>query len=382
MKIAVVGAGLMGRAAVYDLSHNPKVDMVGVYDIDVKLARMVARKYGHRKAVAGRFDAGDVKKAAGLFKRFDAVISAVTYRYNPGLAKAAIAVGAHFFDLGGNNDAVAAEFKLDKAAKKAGVVVIPDCGLAPGMVSVIAAGDIARFDKPESLHIRVGGLPQKPRPPLNYQMLFSAEGLINEYYEPAVALRNGRAVAIESLGEIESLTFAGLGKFEAFNTSGGTSTLPITYKGILKNLDYKTIRYPGHCERFKTMMDIGLASWEKIAVEGIKVTPRSVLKAVLDKNLSFDEPDLSLVRITTEGKIGGKRKRLVSEIIDRFDRRTGLTSMMRCTSFPVTIIAVMAASGQITVRGVVPQEKAVDPVIFEKELAKRRIIIRRRWSRL
>ena len=101
----------------------------------------------------------------------------------------------------------------------------------------------------------------------------------------------------------------------------------------------------------------------------------------LDKNLSFDEPDLSLVRITTEGKISGKRKRLISEIIDRYDRRTGLTSMMRCTSFPVTIIAVMAASGQITMRGVVPQEKAVDPDIFENELAKRRIIIRRRWSR-
>jgi lysine 6-dehydrogenase len=382
MKIAVIGAGLMGRAAVYDLAHNPKVDMVGVYDIDVKLARQVARSYGNRKSVAGRFDAGDVKKAAALFKRFNAVVSAVTYRYNPGLAKAAISAGAHFFDLGGNNDAVDAEFKLDGAAKRAGVVVIPDCGLAPGMVSVIAAGDIARFDKPESVHIRVGGLPQKPHPPLDYQMLFSAEGLINEYYEPAVALRNGRAVAIESLGEIESLTFAGLGKFEAFSTSGGTSTLPKTYKGILKNLDYKTIRYPGHCERFKTMMDIGLASWEKIMVDGVRVTPRSVFKAVLDKNLSLNEPDLSLVRITTEGKIGGQRKRLVSEIIDRFDRRTGLTSMMRCTSFPVTIIAVMASSGQIPACGVIPQEKAVDPDIFESELAKRRIIIGRRWSRL
>lgn len=381
MKIAVIGAGLMGRAAVYDLAHNPKVNLVGVYDIDAKLARLVARKYGHRKTIAGRFDAGDVKKAVTLFKKFDAVVSAVTYRYNPGLAKAAIAAGAHFFDLGGNNDAVAAEFKLDKAARKAGVVVIPDCGLAPGMVSVIAAGDIAHFDKPESLHIRVGGLPQKPRPPLNYQMLFSAEGLINEYYEPAVAIRDGRAVAVESLTDIETLTFAGLGTFEAFNTSGGTSTLPNTYKGILKNLDYKTIRYPGHCRQFKTMMDIGLASWERIAVEGVKVSPRNVLKAVLDKNLSFNEPDLSLVRIITEGKISGRRKRLVSEIIDRYDRRTGLTSMMRCTSFPVTIIAVMAASGQIPMRGVVPQEKAVDPEIFEGELARRRIIIRRRWSR-
>lgn len=381
MKIAVIGAGKMGRAAVYDLAHNPDVDAVGVYDIDAPTARLVARKYGRRNTVAGRFDAGDVKRAVALFKNYDAVISAVTYRHNPGLAKAAIAAGAHFFDLGGNNDAVAAEFKLDMAAKRAGVVVIPDCGLAPGMVSIIGAGDIARFDKPRSLSIRVGGLPQKPHPPLDYQILFSSEGLINEYYEPAVVLRNGRAMAVESLTDLETLTFAGLGTFEAFNTSGGTSTLPTTYKGVLKNLDYKTIRYPGHCLRFKTMMDIGLASWEKLAVEGVRIAPRNVLKAVLDKNLSYDEPDLSLVRITTEGQVGGKRKRLVSEIVDRYDRRTGLTSMMRCTAFPVTIIAAMAASGRIPMRGVVVQEKAVDPAIFEKELAKRRIIIRRRWSR-
>ena len=113
-----------------------------------------------------------------------------------------------------------------------------------------------RFDKPESLHIRVGGLPQKPRPPLNYQMVFSAEGLINEYYEPVVALRNGKKITIPPMAEIEELNFKGIGRLEAFTTSGGTSTLPKTYGRVLKNLDYKTIRYPGHCEKFKTMLDI------------------------------------------------------------------------------------------------------------------------------
>jgi lysine 6-dehydrogenase len=380
MKIAVVGAGLMGRAAVYDLAHNKDISQVGLFDIDLKLAQAVGTKYGNKKTIAKRLDAGDTKGAERHFQGYNAVISAVTYRYNPGLAKAAIRVGAHFFDLGGNNDYVAAEFKLHAAAKKAGVVVIPDCGLAPGMVSVIAAGDLKKFDKPESLHIRVGGLPQKPRPPLNYEMVFSAEGLINEYYEPVVAIRKGRKIDIPPMTEIEELHFKGIGKLEAFTTSGGTSTLPKTYGKVLKNLDYKTIRYPGHCEKFKMMLDIGLAEWEQMHVDGVKVSPRSVLKAVLDKNLSFGEPDLVLVRVTTEGKIKGKNKRLVAEIIDREDKKTGLTAMMRCTSFPVTIIATMAASGKITARGVHPQEKAVDPEIFEKELAKRRIIIKRRWE--
>jgi lysine 6-dehydrogenase len=381
MKIAVVGAGLMGRAVVYDLARIKDVDKIGLYDINLKQAREIAKKYGGKKTIASRFDAGDTKKAARIFKGYDAVVSAVTYGYNPGLTRSAIRARAHFVDMGGNNTVVDQQSRMTAAAKKAGVVIIPDCGLAPGMASVIAAGDLARFDKPESLEIRVGGLPQKPRPPLNYQMVFSAEGLINEYYEPVIAIKNGKKIKIPPMMEIEELTFRGLGKMEAFTTSGGISTLYKTYGRILKNLNYKTIRYPGHCEMFKTMMDIGLDAWDKISVDGVKVSPRSVLKAVLDKNLTFCEPDLVLVRLTSEGKIKGKRKKLISEIIDRQDKKTGLTAMMRCTSFPVAIIAAMAASGQIRARGVVPQEKAVDPQIFDQELAKRKIVLKRRWAK-
>jgi lysine 6-dehydrogenase len=381
MKIAVVGAGLMGRAAVYDLARNETVSGIGLFDIDHKLAKEIAVRYGGRKTSAGRLDAGETKTAEKVFTGYDAVISAVTYRYNPGLAKAAIRAGAHFVDMGGNNDAVAAEFKFHAAAGKANVVVIPDCGLAPGMVSVIAAGDLARFDKPESLHIRVGGLPQKPRPPLDYQMVFSAEGLINEFYEPVVAIRNGRKVTLKPMTEVESLNFRAIGELEAFTTSGGTSTLPKTYGRILKNLDYKTIRYPGFCEKFRLLLDLGLGEWEKVVADGASVSPRSLLKAVLDKNLSFGEPDLVLVRLTTSGKVKGKRRTLASEIVDYEDRKTGLTAMMRCTAFPVAIIATMAADGRIKARGVVPQEIAVDPKTFESELAKRKIEIRRRWLR-
>jgi lysine 6-dehydrogenase len=379
MEIAVVGAGLMGRAAVYDLARDDKVSKVGLFDINLKLARQIARKYGHKKTVAGWLDAGRIQDAYRRFKPFDAVISAVTYKYNPGLTQAAIKAGAHFMDLGGNNAIVGAQFKLNGTAKKAGVVVIPDCGLAPGMVSIIAAGDLERFDKPESLYIRVGGLPQKPHPPLNYQMLFSAEGLINEYCEPVIAIRNGKKIKLKPMTEIEDISFRGIRKLEAFTTSGGTSTLPKTYGRILKNLDYKTIRYPGHCEEFKTILDIGLGDRERIEADGVRISPRSVLKAVLDRNLSFGEPDITLVRLTTEGKIRGKKKCLVSEIVDRQDKKTGLTSMMRCTSFPAAIIAVMAATGQITARGVIPQEKAVNPKLFERELIKRDIKIKRRW---
>ncbi len=381
MNIAVVGAGLMGRAAVYDLAHNKDVEKIGLFDINLSLARRIARGYGGGKTLAKRLDAANTKLAQKEFVNYHAVISAVTYRYNPGLAKAAIRAGAHFVDMGGNNDVVAEEFKLHKKAKAAGVMMIPDCGLAPGMVSIIAAGDIGKFDKPESLHIRVGGLPQKPRPPLDYQMVFSAEGLVNEMVEPVLAVRNGEKIMLDPMTEIETLTFTGLGKFEAFTTSGGISTLPKTYGRILKNIDYKIIRYPGHCEKFKAMIGLGFSDDRKIEIDGVRVSPRSVFKTMLNKSLSFDEPDMVLVQVITEGKVRGRKRRHVSEIIDYYDRKSGLTAMMRCTAFPVAIIAAMAAGGKIKATGVHPQESVVDPDLFERELAARKIRLVRRWMK-
>ncbi|MBU8934470.1 MAG: saccharopine dehydrogenase, partial [candidate division Zixibacteria bacterium] len=232
---------------------------------------------------------------------------------------------------------------------------------------------VARFDKVASVNIRVGGLPQSPRPPLNYQMLFSAEGLINEYWEPCVILEDGVKKTVNPMTAVELLEFDGLGKFEAFYTSGGTSTLPDTYGGKIDFLDYKTIRYPGHCALFKPMLAIGLASHKKVNVDGIEVEPRSVLKAVLDRNLNFGEPDMSLVRLVFEGEKDGTTSTIVYEVIDRQDNKTGLTSMMRMTSFPAAIVAWMAAAGEITARGCKPQEIVVNPTTFIQQLKKRGI---------
>lgn len=375
MKIAVIGAGLMGRAAVFDLARVNGVDQVGVFDIDGRLAQEVANRFGNGIAVAGQLDAGDEVAATAALKGFSAALSCVTYRYNPALTRAAIANSCHFVDLGGNNDVVRSQMEMATEAKKANVVVVPDCGLAPGMVSILVADGVAKLDQVDSVKIRVGGLPQSPRPPLNYQMVFSSEGLINEYWEPCLILEDGKKKTVNPMTGVELLTFDGIGKLEAFFTSGGTSTLPETFQGRVDFLDYKTIRYPGHCQLFKTMLDIGLASRTPVKIDGHSIEPRAVLKAVLDKNLSSDEPDLVLVRVTIEGEQGDVSKTIVYEIVDRQDSKTGLTAMMRCTAFPAAIIAWMAASGQIEARGVVPQEIAVNPSIFIPQLKKRGIFL-------
>jgi lysine 6-dehydrogenase len=375
MKIAVIGAGLMGRAAVFDLARAGDVEQVGVFDVDAQLAKTVAEKYGDGKAISAPLDAGDESAAEKILKNYQSAVSCVTYRYNPGLTRAAIKAGCHLVDLGGNNDTVRTQMDMTAEAEKAGVIVVPDCGLAPGMVSVMVADGVAKFDTVKSVRIRVGGLPQSPRPPLNYQMVFSAEGLINEYWEPCVIIEGGKKKTVNPMSDVETLEFDGVGTLEAFYTSGGTSTLPETYGGKIDFLDYKTIRYPGHCQLFKTMLEIGLASRKPVKVGDQSVEPRAVLKAVLDQNLSFGDLDLVLVRVTLDGVKDGKPKSVVYEILDRQDTKTGLTAMMRTTAFPAAIIAWMAAAGQIKERGVKPQEIAVSPSIFLPLLKKRGILL-------
>ncbi|MEA2030016.1 MAG: saccharopine dehydrogenase C-terminal domain-containing protein [candidate division Zixibacteria bacterium] len=373
MKIAVIGAGLMGRAALYDLARIEDVEKVGIYDIDADLAAQTGSTYGNGREVSGVLDAGDEDAVADVLADYDAAISCVTYKYNPGLTRAAIKAKCHLIDLGGNNDTVQTQLEMNDEAENAGIISVPDCGLAPGMVAVLVADGIARFDEVDSVNIRVGGLSQSPRPPLNYQMLFSAEGLINEYWEPCVILEGGIKKTINPMTSVEQLEFDGLGKFEAFYTSGGTSTLPDTYKGKVDFLDYKTIRYPGHCALFKPMLEIGLASYKKVQVDGVEVAPRSVFKEVLNRNLSFDEPDMTLVRLIFKGQKDKTNRTITYEIVDRQNSKTGLTSMMRMTAFPAAIVTWMAASGKITARGCKPQEAIIDTAVFIQQLKKRHI---------
>jgi lysine 6-dehydrogenase len=240
------------------------------------------------------------------------------------------------------------------------------------MVSILAMHGAAQFKKLETIKIRVGGLPQTPRPPLDYQLVFSVEGLINEYIEPARIIREHEIVEVESMTELETLEFEGFPALEAFQTSGGTSTLPETFLGKLRELDYKTIRYAGHCEKFKTIIDLGLTSSEEIEIDNVRIKPRRILSESLQRHLPADEPDYVLIRVEFEGD----NKTLRYDIVDKFDQSTGLSAMMRTTAFPASIIAQMMARGETLQKGATPQELAIPSEQFINELKKRQIVFR------
>lgn len=377
MKILVLGAGRMGHGAVYDLVHNsPNVTSVTVADFELKKANDIVEAVGSDRVRAHHIDVSNYAEVVALMKEHDSAISCVNYWYNVELSRAALETGTNFCDLGGNNYVVDEQLALDDQAKEAGINIIPDCGLAPGMVSILAMHGAKRFDEVDEIHIRVGGLPQVPKTMLEYQLVFSVEGLINEYIEVARVIRDGKIGEVESMTELESLEFEGFPPLEAFQTSGGTSTLPETFLGRVKELDYKTIRYTGHCEKFKTMIDIGLCSSDEIMIDYVKIKPRKILGNLLTTYLPADEPDYVLVRLDFVGKKNGTSEKLRFDIVDRYDEKTGLSAMMRTTAFPASIIAQMMASGDVLMRGATPQENAIDSEKFVAELARRNIIIK------
>jgi lysine 6-dehydrogenase len=315
----------------------------------------------------------------------DGCLSAVPYFFNVGLAKAAIKAGCHFADLGGNNKVVRQELDMAKKAEKAGVAIAPDCGLSPGMASILAGELMRRIGgKAEALKIYVGGLPVKPKPPFNYQLVFSVEGLINEYCEPANVLRKGKIQKIEPLSEIENFEIEGLPPLDAFHTSGGTSTLPETFEGKVGECFEKTLRYKGHIQLIRGLFDLGLFSSEKREINGNKISPREVITNLFLEKFAGNEADLTVMRIEAhEEQKRGLFKRsaeparvLSFTLVDRLDPKTGMTSMMRTTAWPAAIVVQMLASGEINKRGAVLQERDVPAQAFLEAMADRGIDIK------
>lgn len=381
MKILVLGAGMMGSAVVFDLARSRLVECITIADIDSHRAQNVADSAGHSKASALEVDVRDHSRVVELMKDCDVTISAVTLYHNDTLAEAAVEAKSHFCDLGGSDEIVGRQKALHEEAKRASVTIVPNCGLAPGMANVIAMHGVNQFDRVHAVQIRVGGLPQHPRPPLNYQLAFSVDGLIKEYTEKAKVLRHGKIEYVEPLTEVEPIEFPpSYNSLEAFHTSGGASLLPDLLQGKVDSLDYKTIRYRGHAEKMKALLDLGFANTEPIRIGDHIATPRELFGELLKKKLSMGDKDMVLMKVKVQGVKEGRERAAIYTMIDRFDEETSQTSMMRTTAYPTSIIAQMIVSGAIVGKGVFTPEECVPPGPFLDELRRRSIMIEESWS--
>ncbi len=379
---AIIGAGRTGKAAAYDLARHGEAACIRLFDLDGAQVQRCASELkellgsGAPTIEAAQLDAADRAATAQAIAGASAVLSCSAYWLNADLAELAIAAGAHFNDLGGNTEVVQRELALDDKARAAGVSVVPDCGLAPGLVNTLAAAGIGRLASCDRVAMRCGGLPQKPEGPLDYALSFSVSGLTNEYTGTAWVLRGGELTTVPALAELEDIAFEGLPPLEAFVTTGGSSTAPESFKDQVRDYDYKTMRYRGHCEKLRLLEGLGLFELEPLEVEGNPVVPRRLLEAAMVPRLSFpDSRDLILVRVSCEGrKPDGSRARLVFEMVDRHDETTGLAAMERCTSFPAACVTWLQASGQVEA-GARPLELGVAPEPFLKALPQRGLTV-------
>jgi lysine 6-dehydrogenase len=375
MRIALLGAGLMGRAVAYDLLRSSEPEELRLADADETHLDALAGWLDDPRVRTERLAAADERAVARWIDGCGALVSATSFRLNLGLARAAISAKTHFVDMGGNSDVVARQLELDGEAKKRGVTVIPDMGLAPGLVNVLARRAAELTDRLDTVRLRVGGLPQTKRGEWNYELVFSAEGLVNEYREPCAILRDGKTVTVPPLTEVETVHDAELGELEAFHTSGGSSTLPKTFAGTIRSLEYKTLRYPGHARLVRALFELGLDGEGEVEVDGQKVKPRRLLEKLFE-NLAGEGRDMVVLHGEFTGERDGQPLKLSCRLLDYADGKTGLTAMMRCTGFPVSVTARMLADGRITERGVLPPERAIPAAELLGELDRRGISIK------
>jgi lysine 6-dehydrogenase len=358
-RVAVLGSGIVGRAAAWDLVRRGHE--VSVADADGDAAMRVAAEVG--AASSTTLDAADPDAVTAFLDGHAVVVSGVPYSLGERVAGAAVAAGTHYLDFGGNPTVVAAQLAMDAAARGAGIALVPDCGLAPGLANVMAAGLVGRLGggPVDEVRIRVGALPVDPVGALRYQLAFNPAGLVNEYAEPCEVLAAGEPGTVEPLTGLEEVTWEGVGPLEAFHTAGGSSTLPAEWQGRVQELDYKTLRYPGHCRSFRAMLEIGL--FDESPQPGSKVAPRTVLLEALDAHLPRSDDDLVLVRTWA-------RRGDVMEGLQVEDRHDGtFSALARTTAFPATALAHLMTEGFAAEPGARAMATAVEWATLETELA-------------
>jgi saccharopine dehydrogenase-like NADP-dependent oxidoreductase len=344
--ILVIGGGKIGSVVADLLAQTPE-DFgyhVTVADRSEALLQEIeddARKSPRLSTLC--LDVTDAKALRAAMKGCFAVLSAAPYHLTIKVAEAARDLGVHYLDL---TEDVASTRRVLALAEGASTAFIPQCGLAPGFISIVAADLARQFDTLDSVRMRVGALPAYPSNALNYNLTWSTEGVINEYCEPCEAIVDGQVREVPALEEREEFSLDGV-LYEAFNTSGGLGTLCETLKGKVRTLNYRTIRYPGHAAIMKALLhDLRLKD------------RRGVLKDILEQSVPATMQDVVIVFVTVSGMKDGKlvqdtyARKIYSHVLAGKTR----SAIQITTASSLCAMLDMLAQGRLPQTGFVRQE--------------------------
>ena len=338
MRVVVLGSGKIG-AAIVELLASSGSFQLKVADKDQALLDALGRD----DVVRERVDVGDAAEVRRFMAGSDAVVSALPYYLNTTVAESAAAVGLHYFDL---TEDVATTRRAREVSAGAKSAFVPQCGLAPGFVSIVAMDLAKRFDRLEAVRMRVGALPKYPTNALSYNLTWSTDGLINEYCNPCEAIHDGHRIDVLPLEGIEHFSLDGIA-YEAFNTSGGLGTLAETLDGRVTELNYKTVRYPGHCERMQLL------------VNDLKLGERRALfKDVLETAIPMTLQDVVLIFVTVTGWRGGRlmQESYATKIYAQDINGRAWSAIQITTAAGVCAMVDLMREGHIPASGFVRQE--------------------------
>ncbi len=380
MKLTVLGAGPIGSAIACDLVSRSEVTHVQVCDARSGTLRGLKERIQSPKLRTVRVDVRDERALAPVITGSKCVIGSGDASLNPKLAALAIGSGAHFCDLGGDEKAVQQELALHDTAARRSRWIVPNCGLAPGLVNILVLHGLDRFDEVESVTMRVGNIPVEAEAPLFHRLGYGAERLVMSYTTPAPAIHDGKLETVEPLTGLETISFEEpFGELEAFHTAGKLSTLPLDLQDRVQRLDYKTLRHPGHAAAMRAVLALGFGEDKSIDVR-THLTYRALLTRRLRQHVGGTPHDAVLVRIRLDGQINGEARTLTFELVDRYDDATGFTAMQRSTSFPAAAIATLLATGSIPGGGAAPPERIIPAEPFFADLAAHGLDIRECWD--
>jgi lysine 6-dehydrogenase len=375
MRVLLLGVGKIGFAMLKDLVQSSEISKVVVADVDIQKARRRVDDLGSDKVTSERLDITDHEKTVRLMKAgFDVVASALLAEYNLEAARAAVEAGVSMVDVGATSVHV---FDLDREAQQRGVTILPSCGLDPGIDRILEGHAARKLDKVTEIHMFCGGFPQKNTPAYNnllrYKVSWYWKRAIETSLGKATILRDGRVIQVDKLtgpGNPEITVFPlPVGECEAFYTGAPLDTIEHLGLKDVKNAWEKTVRWPGHCEMWTKLIDLGLVSAEPLEVKGCLVVPMDFMVELGNKTLQYQkgEGDVVVQRVRVIGEKDGEERQHVYELIDFYDKERDVTAMGRTTAYPCSILSQMIGHGDIRDRGVIHASK----IGWNEELSRR-----------